>query len=209
MLNYSGYNIGCFTTPFVQSFLGPVGVVTTCLFDAGNSLLSTGGTYSLAASYLGKGRTNAGAFFKKIFSSVPFVTYLVMLALSILHLSVPAPVTVFTGTVGAANSFLAMLMIGLGLEWNMPKGKGIRIGKALLVRYSAAAILALLLFFCTPFSLEVRQVLALVAMSPIASLAVVFTEKCDGDIAMASTINSLSIMISVLIMTGMILAMGV
>lgn len=28
---------GKFTIPFVQSFLGPVGVITTSLFDAGNA----------------------------------------------------------------------------------------------------------------------------------------------------------------------------
>ena len=37
MLNSSGYNIGNFTLPFVQSFLGPMGVITTSLFDTGNA----------------------------------------------------------------------------------------------------------------------------------------------------------------------------
>ena len=39
MLNSSGYNIGNFTLPFVQSFLGPVGVITTSLFDTGNACI--------------------------------------------------------------------------------------------------------------------------------------------------------------------------
>ena len=30
MINFSGYNIGCFTLPFIQSFIGPAGVVATC-----------------------------------------------------------------------------------------------------------------------------------------------------------------------------------
>ncbi|MBR2045466.1 MAG: AEC family transporter, partial [Agathobacter sp.] len=39
VLNLPGYNIGNFTIPFVQSFLGPVGVITTSLFDAGNAFV--------------------------------------------------------------------------------------------------------------------------------------------------------------------------
>lgn len=35
ILNMSGYNIGNFTMPFVQSFLGPAGIVATSLFDSG------------------------------------------------------------------------------------------------------------------------------------------------------------------------------
>ena len=33
IINLSGYNIGNFTLPFVQSFLGPAGVIATSLFD--------------------------------------------------------------------------------------------------------------------------------------------------------------------------------
>lgn len=43
MLNTSGYNIGNFTMPFAQSFLGPAGVITTSLFDTGNSFICLGG----------------------------------------------------------------------------------------------------------------------------------------------------------------------
>ncbi|MDR0925250.1 MAG: AEC family transporter, partial [Hungatella sp.] len=44
MINMSGYNVGNFTMPFVQSFLSPVGFAATSLFDAGNALMCTGMT---------------------------------------------------------------------------------------------------------------------------------------------------------------------
>lgn len=53
IINFSGYNIGCFTLPFIQSFIGPAGVVATCLFDAGNSVMCTGATYSIAKAAAG------------------------------------------------------------------------------------------------------------------------------------------------------------
>lgn len=54
MLNMSGYNIGNFTMPFVQSFLSPVGFAATSLFDAGNSIMCTGMTFTLAGMVVGE-----------------------------------------------------------------------------------------------------------------------------------------------------------
>ena len=48
MLNMSGYNIGSFTIPFAQSFLGPMAVVAISIFDIGNAFVCLGGSYSLA-----------------------------------------------------------------------------------------------------------------------------------------------------------------
>lgn len=49
ILNFPGYNIGCFALPFVQSFLGPIGVISCCLFDIGNGFICLGGAYSVAS----------------------------------------------------------------------------------------------------------------------------------------------------------------
>ena len=56
MLNFSGYNIGCLTLPYVSSLLGPTAVVSACLFDAGNSLWATGGTNAVCAALQQGGR---------------------------------------------------------------------------------------------------------------------------------------------------------
>ena len=40
ILNLPGYNIGNFTMPFVQNFLGPIGVVATGIFDMGNAVIT-------------------------------------------------------------------------------------------------------------------------------------------------------------------------
>lgn len=42
-LSVCGFNIGCFALAFVQAFFPAGCVVATCLFDAGNSLMGTGG----------------------------------------------------------------------------------------------------------------------------------------------------------------------
>ena len=55
VFNLAGYNIGCFTLPFAQSFLGPFAVVATCMFDVGNSIMCTGGTYALTSGLVHTG----------------------------------------------------------------------------------------------------------------------------------------------------------
>ena len=49
IVNTPSYNIGTFTLPFVQSFLGPMGMVATSLFDTGNAFVSLGGSYSIGS----------------------------------------------------------------------------------------------------------------------------------------------------------------
>ena len=62
ILNMSAFNIGSFTLPFAQGFLGPVGVITTSLFDIGNACISLGGAYGIAAAV----REGSGFSLKRI-----------------------------------------------------------------------------------------------------------------------------------------------
>ena len=61
IINFSGYNVGCFALPFLQSFVSPMGVVAACIWDTGNSIMCTGATYSIAAAVAGK--NEADVFF--------------------------------------------------------------------------------------------------------------------------------------------------
>lgn len=203
MLNMSGYNIGNFTMPFVQSFLSPVGFAATSLFDAGNSVMCTGMTYTLAGMVVGEEeKPSLKKMIRKLFSSVPFDAYVVMTLLSILSIRLPAVVVSFADTAGGANAFLALLMLGIGFEIRMEKEKLARITKILSVRYVIAVLLSAGFYFLAPFDLEVRQTLAIVSLGPVASVAPAFTGALNGDVEMASAVNSLSIIISIVAITG-------
>ena len=208
MINFSGYNIGCFAMPYVQNFLGPIGVVATCLFDAGNSLLCTGGTYSIASAVAKTdGKTTLSSFIKKVFSSIPLNTYIIMLIVSYFNFQIPKPIIMFTDTVGAG--FLAMLMVGVGLELNLKRSQIGKIVQTLSIRYGISIIMAFIFFIFLPFSLEVRQVLAIIVFAPVSAVSIAFTEKCNGDVGLASAINSSSIIFSIIVMTSMLLIMNV
>ena len=83
IINFSGYNVGCFALPFLQSFVSPMGVVAACIWDTGNSIMCTGATYSIAAAVAGKNEGGgARLFFRRMFSSVPMDVYVAMTILA-------------------------------------------------------------------------------------------------------------------------------
>lgn len=206
MLNLSGYNIGNFTLPFVQSFLGPVGFAATSLFDAGNAVMCTGVTYTMASIAAGTGdRPSVKNVLKSLFSSLPFDAYLIMTVLAVCRISLPELFTSYAGTVGNANAFLALLMIGIGFEIRMEREKIAKILQILILRYGMGISIAVLSYFCLPFDLEVRQAIALIALGPVSSVAPAFTGKTGGDVELASAVNSLSIVISIVMITEALL----
>lgn len=208
MLNLSGYNIGNFTLPFVQSFLGPIGFATTSLFDAGNAVMCTGVTYTLASMVIGKGeKPSVKNILKSLFSSLPFDAYIIMTVLAILRIPLPSVITSFAATVGGANAFLALLMIGIGFEIHMEKDKVSTMVKLMVLRYGTAVLFALGAYFLLPFPLEVRQALAIVSFGPVSSVSPAFTGKLEGDVELSSAVNSLSIVLSIVSITMVLIVM--
>lgn len=202
MLNMSGYNVGNFTMPFVQSFLSPVGFAVTSLFDAGNSVMCTGMTYSLAGMVLGEdGKPSIRKMAKKLFSSAPFDTYVIMTILSILNIKLPAVIISLSDTAGGANAFLALFMLGIGFEIRMEKEKMAKIIKLLGARYFIAILVSVSFYLLAPFDLEIRRALAIVSLGPVSSVAPAFTGALKGDVGTASAVNSLSIIISIVTIT--------
>lgn len=208
MINSPGYNIGCFTLPYVQSFLGPAGIVATCLFDAGNSIMCTGGTYVAAANAVGIS-TGLKSAAVRLFSSIPFDIYVLMLIIALFGYRPPSQVAILTSIIGNANPFIAMLIIGMMLEININPSQFRHVVKIMAVRYSAGAVFAALFYFATPLPLNVRQVLAVVVFAPVSSLAPVFTARCGKLGAVSSFAGSLSVFISIIIITTLLTFMHV
>lgn len=204
VLNLPGYNIGCFTMPFAQSFLGPVGVVVTSLFDTGNAFVCLGGSLAVAQTIKeGKG-FSAKRLLKTMLTSIPFLCYIVMITLNFAKISLPGPVLAFATLIGNANAFVAMFMIGVGFELHFNKSQIGSILRIVLIRYGVAAILALLFYYALPLSLTIRTTLAILVFSPIGSAVPAYTEELKGDVALSSTINSICMVLSIVIMVSML-----
>ncbi len=209
ILNLPGYNIGNFTMPFVQSFLGPTGVIVTSLFDVGNAFVCLGGAFGVASMVQDGGGFSFKRIFRALLKSLPFICYVTMTVLVLCHVPIPSAITEFTGIVGSANAFLAMLMIGVGFKLGGDRSQIGSILKILITRYSIAAVLALCFYFFLPFSLEARQALVILVFSPIGSAIPAFTHDLKGDVGLSSAINSFSIICSIVIIVTLLSVMAV
>lgn len=207
ILNTAGYNIGNFTLPFVQSFLGPTGVIATSLYDVGNAPVCLGGAYSVASIVKGEGKFSIKKIAKALSKSVAFDCYVIMVIVCLLHIPVPQIVVNFAEIIANGNAFLAMLMIGVGFKLTGDKKQLGTIARILTVRYSVAILIALGCYFLLPIPLEMRQALVILSFSPIASAAPAFTGDIKGDVGLSSALNSISIVCSIVFIVGVLLIM--
>lgn len=207
ILNLPGYNIGCFALPFVQTFLGPAGVMAACLFDVGNGLICLGGSFSIASMVKDGTKFSLKRMVRTLSKSVPFLCFVIMPILCLLHVPIPSPITTLTGTISNANAFCAMLMIGVGFKLSADKTQIGKILRILLIRFGVAAVLAVLAYQFLPFSEEVRKAVVLLMFSPIGSAIPPFTAELKEDVGLSSAINSISIICSVVLMVSILLVL--
>lgn len=205
ILNFPGYNIGCFALPFVQSFLGPAGMIATFLFDIGNGFICLGGAFSIASMVKDGSKFSFMRIVRTLLKSVPFVLYLVMPILCLAHVPIPGMITSLAEIVGSANAFLSMLMIGVGFKLAANKTQIGGIIRVLSVRFGFAFIFALICYYLLPYALEVRKALILLVFSPVGTAVPAFTGEMKSDIGLSSAINSISIICSILFMVLILL----
>ena len=205
--NLPGYNVGTFALPFAQSFLGPAGVLTSSVFDLGNAFVCFGGAFSVARAVKEGGKADFRRVLTAPLTSLPFLTYALMAVLNLNHLTPPRVILSFAEILGGANAFLAMLMIGVGLNLTIDRDKLGLMAKVLLLRFSVAAVLALGCYRFLPFALEVRQTLVILMFSPFTSTVPVYTAELGEDVGLASAINSVAIVISIVIIVALLTVM--
>lgn len=207
ILNIPGYNIGTFALPFTQSFLGSAGVLATSLFDVGNAFVCLGGAYGVASSVKDGGGFDGKRVLKALAASAPFLAHIITVVMNLAHIPIPAVVADCAGIIANANVFLAMLMIGVGFKTDLDFSQTGKIVRILAVRYGVAVVLALCYYYLLPFELQVRQALVILAFSPVGSAVPGFTAELKGDVGLSCTINSISIVISIVVIVALLMVM--
>ena len=206
MLNIGGYNVGCFSLPLLEAVFGGACVVPAFMFDTGNAVMMTGGSYAMTSTLLktgGENREGAKDILLKFLKSLPFDTYMIMFTMILLNVKMPDLLFSLTKPAGQANGFLAMLIIGLLFEPVGDKALIRETARELCCRYVFAAVSAAACYFLMPFDLVVRQTLAVLCFAPLSSLAPIYTGRCHGDTALSGFTNSLSIAVSLVLMMAL------
>ena len=199
MLNIAGYNIGNFSLPFVQGFLGPTGIIVTSLFDTGNAVIALGGAFGAAATVKDGRGFDLKLIANKLMHSVPFVCYIILVTLNLAKIPLPSPLLSCLQIIANANAFLAMFMLGVGFNLSGDFRQIGTIVRVLGLRYGLSAVMALAVWFLLPFDAEVRTTLVILLFSPISAIVPAFTGDLGEDVGLSSAINSISIIISIVI----------
>ena len=186
MINCSGYNIGNFVMPFVQSFFPGMGVAYLCMFDVGNSIMCLGGSYALAGSVASSNQklTPKTALFK---------------------ISIPQQILSMASFIGAGNGFLAMFMIGLLLEVKINPLEMKIVLKTLLIRVLFGAILMSIVYFIVPIPMLAKKIVVLAMAAPITTVSAVFSKNIGYHRDAPAISSSLSIIISIAVLVVLII----
>lgn len=212
LMNISGYNIGCFALPFVQAlFPGGAAPLIVCLYDAGNALMMSGGSFAFTSALLEKGTpllTRVQHALQKLFSSVPFDLYLILIALSLVGLRIPEPVVQFVEPVAQANSFLAMFMLGLLMHFSLDGSKVKQLMRLLGLRFFLCFAMSAAVYLWLPADHVTRVVVAALLWAPMGSLGPVYTMWGKGDGGLAGLANAITIGVAIVAMTVIAMLFG-
>lgn len=202
MLELSAYNIGNFTLAFVTGLLSTAGVVASCLFDMGNSPMSVAINAVITQIAVGDMMSHRRAFrsLLSVFTRPAFDAYIIMLIFSALPVSLPDRVFEFAGLISPANGPLAMIMIGLMLEFRLDKSKLKEVVVVNVLRLLLAVAIAFLFFRFAPFPYEVRKAVAITAFAPISSASPAFVAEMKGDVALVGFASTVSIALALILM---------
>ena len=210
IINTSGFNIGLCTLPYMSSFFAAEAVALVCMFDVGNAIMCFGFTFAFAMMVSkGKGNVNKKEIVKTLFSSMPFVTYLIMIILCAGNIALPDPVYTVAGMIGQANAFVAMLLIGILFEPKFNRNELKDMLGVFTLRMVLGVAFALSIYYFLPIPLMYRQILAVIVFSPILSVAPIYTERCGYNRSVAAVLNSLMLPFSMIIMTILLMLLKV
>ncbi len=206
MTNLAGFNIGNFVLPFMAGMVGPRAFLAMAMFDLINAVFIFGGSYSLAL-WFNRGAANGQTvspkdILKELSKSVPTYAYLIAIACAAISVKLPPEILTPITTIGKANTFLCMLIIGSALNFSVGAAELRQIATILAVRYGWCVLLGAVLLFVLPFDNEIKLMLAVLALAPIGSMNSVMTlRKLPDYTGTSSDLVSVSLLISLVLVT--------
>ena len=205
MLSGSGIDVGDFVLPFIKTFFPGTGLMDLVIFNIGNTVMNSGGNYAIAAKVSASGRKfGIKDILKKLFSSVAFDAYLLIIFMAVTGLPWPERFLQVTGVIGDANIFLVMIMIGLKLEFHVEKEERPIMLKILSVRF-AIAFLMTIVTLLLPIPTLAKVVLTAAYFGPPSSTANVFSRNLGYKDSLVSQVNVICIFTAMAIITAIMM----
>lgn len=204
MIACSGYDVGNFILPFITVFFSGLGVIYLCSFNIMNVVMSMGITYAIANSIVySQSQFNMKIFLKKLFRSISFDVYIIIIFIACFHITIPESLLKITSSIGSVNSFLVMIMIGLKLEFHMKKSEFKQMSQILSLRFIGAILLSIITFLL-PIPVLAKEVFCITYFGPLISVSSVYARDLgyQGDVVAGA--NTISIVTSMIMTTILI-----
>ena len=146
---------------------------------------------------------------KGFFGSVPFDVYMLMIVLTLAQVKIPGWIATMVQPLSNANSFCAMLMVGMLMDLPQSKHDVKEVMAVIAWRIPFSVAFALIAWFLLPFSASIRAVMVICALAPIAIFSTLFTDKVLGNAKLAGFSLAITAMISLVMMAVAHALMGV
>lgn len=195
-------NIGLFAYPLVETIWPENGMIYFGMADIGGAIIMFGVTYFVGSYYSeGSDQFNFKFLGKKLISSVPLVTYIVMFILNIANIHLPKASIDFFTIISKANMPLSMILLGIMLSFRIEKQFLPIAVKYLIVHYGLGCIAGLLVHFFLPTSDDmIKTTLLITWLLPVGVAIIPYSIQFKyKTLPLVGMVTNISIVISIII----------
>jgi malate permease and related proteins len=190
-------NVGTFLFPIIQTVFGQEGASRLAAFDIGNSFMASGYGFYLASCYGNKSSCGYSNSLKKV-ATLPILWALVLgLAINLLGINLPDFLIKMLTPIGKANTPLAMIALGLFINFKFPKWR--LVGLTVFLRMGIGFLLGQVIVLLFNLQGPDRVIVSMGSAVPIGMVPMVFAASEGLDTEFAAACISLSIIIGVVV----------
>lgn len=195
-------NIGLFAYPLVETIWPENGMIYFGMADIGGAIIMFGVTYFVGSYYSeGSDQFNFKFLGKKLISSIPLVTYIVMFILNMANIHLPKASIDFFTIISKANMPLSMILLGIMLSFRIEKQFLPIAVKYLIVHYGLGCIAGLLVHFFLPTSDDmIKTTLLITWLLPVGVAIIPYSIQFKyKTLPLVGMVTNISIVISIII----------
>lgn len=195
-------NIGLFAYPLVETIWPKNGMIYFGMADIGGAIIMFGVTYFVGSYYSEESdQFNFKFLGKKLISSVPLVTYIVMFILNMANIHLPKASIDFFTIISKANMPLSMILLGIMLSFRIEKQFLPIAVKYLIVHYGLGCIAGLLVHFFLPTSDDmIKTTLLITWLLPVGVAIIPYSIQFKyKTLPLVGMVTNISIVISIII----------
>ncbi|WP_049417764.1 AEC family transporter [Staphylococcus hominis] len=195
-------NIGLFAYPLVETIWPKNGMIYFGMADIGGAIIMFGVTYFVGSYYSeGSDQFNFKFLGKKLISSIPLVTYIVMFILNMANIHLPKASIDFFTIISKANMPLSMILLGIMLSFRIEKQFLPIAVKYLIVHYGLGCIAGLFVHFFLPTSDDmIKTTLLITWLLPVGVAIIPYSIQFKyKTLPLVGMVTNISIVISIII----------